>query len=163
LLAFGGPSTDLMQSEGSSLATSSQPGGLVGRGAQVAMTRLEGVAVGVLFEQIQIQAGRAIGADQFYISPGDRPELANSSSSGFSNFIQGTRVEAGKYLNSHTFLGVQEYNYRPGVKLEYRTGKGWLYTAYTQPQVLLNPPTLEVQPWFPRRSFGALAIRQWRF
>ena len=163
LLAFGGPATDLMQTEGSSLATGSGPGSLVGRGADVAMTRLEGVAVGVLFEQIQAQAGRALGADQFYIAPGDAPELVSGSSSGFSKFVQQTRVEGGKYLNSRTFLGVQLYNYLPGARLEYRTGRGWLYTAYTQPQVLLNRPTLESQPFFTRQSFGVRVLRQWRF
>jgi len=163
LLAFGGPATDLMQTEGSSLATGNGPGSLVGRGADVAMTRLEGIAVGVLFEQIQAQAGRALGADQFYIAPGDAPELVSGSSSGFSKFIQQTRIEGGKYLNSRTFLGVQVYNYLPGARLEYRTGHGWLYTAYTQPQVLLNPPTLESQPFFTRQSFGVRVLRQWRF
>lgn len=163
LLAFGAPATDLLQSEGSSISTTSQPGGLVGRGAQVAMTRLEGVAVGVLFEQIQAQAGRALGADQFYISPGDAPELVSGSSSGFQNFIQQTRVEGGKYLNQRTFLGFQAYNYRPGVRLEYRTGTGWLYTAYSQPEVSIRTPTLESQPWNARQSLGALVIRQWRF
>ena len=163
LLAFGAPATDLLQSEGSSLSTTSQPGGLVGRGAEVAMTRLEGVAVGVLFEQVQQRAGRALGADQFYITPGDAPELVSGTSSGFSQFIQGTRVEGGKYLNSHTFLAVQEYSYLPGARLDYRTGTGWLYSVYTQPQVLLNQPTLETQPFFRRQSFGARVIRQWRF
>jgi len=163
LLAFGGPATNLAQTEGSSLSTSSQPGNLVGQGAQLAMTRLEGVAVGVLFEQVQNQAGRALGADQFYISPGDTPELASGATNGFQQFIQTTRVEAGKYLNPRTFLSVQEYSYIPGVRLEYRTNTGWLYTAYTQPQVLLKEPTLEVQPWFRRQSVGGLIIRQWRF
>lgn len=163
LLAFGAPATDLLQSEGSSLQTTSQPGGLVGRGAEVAMTRLEGVAVGVLFEQVQQRAGRALGADQFYITPGDAPELVSGTSSGFQQFIQGTRIEGGKYLNSHTFLAVQEYSYLPGARLDYRTGTGWLYSVYTQPQVLLNQPTLESQPFFRRQSFGARVIRQWRF
>ena len=163
LLAFGAPATDLLQSEGSSLSTTSQPGGLVGRGAEVAMTRLEGVAVGVLFEQVQVRAGRALGADQFYITPGDAPELVSGTSSGVSQFIQGTRIEGGKYLNSHTFLAFQEYSYLPGARLDYRTGTGWLYSVYTQPQVLLNRPTLESQPFFRRQSFGARVIREWRF
>ena len=87
----------------------------------------------------------------------------SGTSSGFSQFIQGTRVEGGKYLNSHTFLAVQEYSYLPGARLDYRTGTGWLYSVYTQPQVLLNQPTLETQPFFRRQSFGARVIRQWRF
>jgi hypothetical protein len=116
----------------------------------------------VLFEQIQAQAGRALGADQFYIAPGDAPELVGGSS-GFSGFIQGTRIEGGKYLNSHTFIGVQEYSYLPGARLEYRTNRGWLYTVYTQPELLLRAPTLEGQTSIPRQSLGALIIRQWRF
>jgi translocation and assembly module TamB len=163
LLAFGGPSTDLLTSEGSSLGGTTTPGSLVGQSAQVAATRLEGVAVGVLFQQVQVQAGRALGADQFYISPGSTPELASATQSGFQNFIYSTRVEGGKYLNTHTFLGFQEYNFRPGVRLEYRTSKGWLYTAYTRPEVLLSEPTLQSQPWFARQAVGGLVIRQWRF
>jgi translocation and assembly module TamB len=162
LLAFGEPASNLLQPEGSSLAGGATSGGLVGRGAQLAMTRLEGIAVGVLFEQVQIQAGRALGADQFYITPGDTPELTTGTQ-GIRSFFNSTRIEAGKYLNPRTFLGVQEYSYLPGVRLEYRTSKGWMYTAYTQPQVLLNPPTLETQDYFRKQSFGALIIRQWRF
>jgi len=162
LLAFGGPATNLLQGEGSSLTGTGQPGGLVGQSAQVAMTRLTGVAVGVLFEQVQIQAGRAIGADQFYITPGGTPELT-SGTQGFTSFINSTRIEAGKYLNPHTFLGVQEYSNLPGVRLEYRTNHGWLYTAYTQPSVLLRPPRLEEQTWFRQQAYGGLIIRQWRF
>jgi translocation and assembly module TamB len=162
LLAFGQPASNLLQPEGSSLAGGGASGGLVGRGAQLAMTRLEGVAVGVLFEQLQVQAGRAIGADEFYITPGDAPELTTGTQ-GLQSFINSTRIEGGKYLNPRTFIGVQEYSWNPGVRLEYRTAKGWMYTAYTQPQVLLQPPTLEVQPYYRRQSVGALVIRQWRF
>lgn len=162
LLAFGEPANNLLQPEGSSLAGGGASGGLVGRGAQLAMTRLEGVAVGVLFEQVQVQAGRAIGADQFYITPGDAPELTTGTQ-GFTSFINSTRIEGGKYLNPRTFIGVQEYSLNPGVRLEYRTAKGWMYTAYTQPQVLLYAPTLETQPFHRKQSYGALIIRQWRF
>jgi translocation and assembly module TamB len=162
LLAFGGPTSSLLEPEGSSLAGAGGPGGVVGQSATVAMTRLEGIAVGVLFEQLQSRAGRALGADQFYISPGDTPELTTGKQ-GFNNFISTTRIEAGKYLNPRTFVSVQLYNNYPGVRLEYRTSKGWLYTAYTVPQALLSPPTLESQPSYPVQSFGALIIRQWRF
>lgn len=162
LLAFGEPASNLLQPEGTSLAGGGTSGGLVGRGAQLAMTRLEGVAVGVLFEQVQVQAGRAIGADEFYITPGDAPELTTGTQ-GVQSFINSTRIEGGKYLNPRTFLGVQEYSWQPGVRLEYRTAKGWMYTAYTQPQVLLYAPTLETQPYFRKQSVGALIIRQWRF
>jgi translocation and assembly module TamB len=162
LLAFGGPTTTLLAPEGSSLGGAGGPGGVVGQSAQVAMTRLEGVALGVLFEQLQSRAGAALGADQFYISPGDTPELTTGQK-GWYNFITNTRVEGGKYLNPRTFVGVQLYNNLPGVRLEYRTSKGWMYTAYTQPSVLLKQPTLESQPSWTTQSAGALIIRQWRF
>ena len=162
LLAFGGPTTNLLAPEGSSLGGAGGPGGVVGQSAQVAMTRLEGVALGVLFEQLQSRAGQALGADQFYISPGDTPELTTGQK-GWSNFIQNTRVEGGKYLNPRTFVGVQLYNNLPGARLEYRTSKGWTYTAYTQPSVLLKEPTLESQPFWTTQAFGALIIHQWRF
>jgi translocation and assembly module TamB len=162
LLAFGGPSTTLLAPEGSSLGGAGGPGGVVGQTADVAMTRLEGVAVGVLFEQLQARAGKALGADQFYISPGDTPELTTGRQ-GWNNFISLTRVEAGKYINPRTFVGVQYYNNYPGLRLEYRASKGWLYTAYTQPQTLLNQPTLESQNAQAVQAFGGLIIRQWRF
>jgi translocation and assembly module TamB len=162
LLAFGGPSTTLLQTEGSSLGGAGGPGGVVGQTADVAMTRLEGVAIGVLFEQVQARAGKALGADQFYISPGDTPELTTGRQ-GWNNFITNTRVEAGKYINARTFVGVQYYNNYPGLRLEYRASKGWLYTAYTQPQTLLNQPTLESQNFTSLQAFGGLIIRQWRF
>lgn len=165
LLAFGGPTTNLLQPEGSSLGGAGGPGGVVGQSAQVAMTRLEGVAIGVLFEQVQTRAGKALGADQFYISPGDTPELATNKQTqqAWTTFITNTRVEAGKYINMRTFVSVQYYNNYPGVRLEYRAGAGWLYTVYTTPQALLKEPTLESQDWFPRQAFGGLIIRQWRF
>jgi len=162
LLAFGGPTTTLLAPEGSSLGGAGGPGGVVGQTAQVAMTRLEGVALGVLFEQLQSRAGAALGADQFYISPGDTPELTTGQK-GWYNFITNTRIEGGKYLNPRTFVGVQLYNNLPGVRLEYRTSKGWMYTAYTQPSVLLKQPTLESQDSWTTQSAGALIIRQWRF
>jgi autotransporter translocation and assembly factor TamB len=162
LLAFGGPTTNLLEPEGSSLGGAGQPGGVVGQSAQVAMTRLEGVALGVLFEQLQSRAGKALGADQFYISPGDTPEL-QTGQQGWSNFIKSTRVEAGKYINPNTFVSVQLYNNYPGVRLEYRASKGWLYSAYTAPQALLLEPTLEAQNSYSKQAYGALIIRQWRF
>ena len=60
-------------------------------------------------------------------------------------------------------MGVQLYNNRPGVRLEYRNNKGWIYTGYTQPSILLKEPTLESQPFWSPQSVGALIIRQWRF
>jgi translocation and assembly module TamB len=165
LLAFGSPTTNLLEPEGSSLGGAGGPGGVVGQTAQVAMTRLEGVAIGVLFEQLQSRAGKALGADQFYISPGDTPELATNSQTqqAWTNFIKNTRVEAGKYVNPRTFVSVQIYNNLPGVRLEYRASEGWLYTAYTAPQALLLEPTLESQSSYSKQAYGALIIRQWRF
>ena len=165
LLAFGGPTTNLLAPEGSSLGGAGGPGGVVGQTAQVAMTRLEGVAVGVLFEQLQSRAGKALGADQFYISPGDTPELVTNhqTQQAWTTFITNTRVEAGKYINPRTFVSVQYYNNYPGVRLEYRTNGGWLYTAYTTPQAQLLEPTLESQNSQNRQAFGGLIIRQWRF
>jgi hypothetical protein len=165
LLAFGGPSSTLLAPEGSSLGGAGGPSGVVGQTANVAMTRLEGVALGVLFEQVQARAGKALGADQFYISPGDTPELATNSQTqqAWTNFIKNTRVEAGKYVNPRTFVSVQIYNNLPGVRLEYRASEGWLYTAYTAPQALLLEPTLESQSSYSKQAYGALIIRQWRF
>lgn len=164
LLAFGRSTSSLMQPEGSSVASIGTPGDLVGVGAALAMKRLEGVALGVAIQQLQAEAGRATGADFFDITPGATPEVTQIVGGGnLSTFLADTRVEAGKYLNPRTFLGVQEQIQRPGLRLEYRTPKGWRYDLSFEPRVILLEPTLTGQPWRATQQLGAFIIHEWKF
>ena len=166
LLAFGTSTESLLESPGgstTSLATVGD-GNLVGMGAALAMRRLTGVAVGVLIDQAERQAGKSLAVDQFNITPGDAAELANlAGSQTFTTFVQSTRIEAGKYLNARTFVGLQYYANRPGARVEYRTSKGWRYNAFLQPRVQLETPTLVEQPSRPYLAGGVFIIREWRF
>ena len=167
LLAFGESTESLLERGGSStssLATVGQPGNLVGMGATLAARRLAGVAVGVLVDQAEAQAGRALAVDQFNITPGDAAELANlAGPQTITTFLQSTRMEAGKYLNARTFVGLQYYAKSPGGRIEYRTNRGWRYSAFLQPRVLLSAPTLAEQKSFPTFAGGVFIIREWRF
>ncbi|HKO16710.1 MAG TPA: translocation/assembly module TamB domain-containing protein, partial [Gemmatimonadaceae bacterium] len=164
LLAFGRSSSTLLEPTGSSLAGVGGSGNLVGAGAALATKRLTGVALGVLVDQAEAEVGRGIGADQFNITPGDVAEVTNlAGNPNLQGFINDTRIEAGKYLNPRTFLGLQEFGGQMGGRIEYRTPSGFTYSAYTQPRILLLPPRLDAQPNITKSSFGALILRQWKF
>jgi hypothetical protein len=167
LLAFGRSTESLLEPGGgssTSLATAGAPGDLVGSGAILVARRLTGVAVGVLADQAETQAGRALAVDQFNITPGDVPELSGlGGPQTFSSFLTSTRIEAGKYLNPRTFVGLQHYAAYPGARIEYRTNKGWRYSAVVSPRVQLKDPTLASQPYRTIPSYGVFIIREWRF
>lgn len=163
-LAFGRSTTSLLDfGSGSSVSSLTTSGDLVGFGAQLAVRRLAAVAVGVAANELQTQAGRAIGADVLNVTPADvPPELLQGR--GISNFLRQTQIEAGKYLNPRTYLGLQSVAQYPGAQLQYRTGKGWLYQISTAPRILPDEPTLSTRgPGTPVQSIGVLAIRSWRF
>jgi hypothetical protein len=164
LLAFGQSTTSLLTPTGTSLASIGTTGDLVGVGAAIAMRRLTSVAADVLIDQLERELGRGLGADQFNITAGDVTELTSvTGEQTASNFIKETRIEAGKYLNPRTFVGLQEHAGLVGARIEYRTSKGWRYSAFAEPRIRLEPPTLAEQPFFTRQSYGAFVIREWRF
>jgi len=163
LLAFGQPTSTLLSFGSSSVAGSAATGDLFGTGAQFAVQRLAGVAVGVAVDQLEMQAGRAFGTDVLDITPGDVPVFKGGSSIG--NFFTQTRIEAGKYINGRTFVGLQEQGGQPGASIEHRTVDGWRFNASVEPRILLLPPTLSLtgQPLRSTRSYGGFIIREWRF
>jgi len=129
-------------------------------GAQAAVKRLASTALGVMVDQVQVQAGRAFGTDVFDITPADVPtELGAQNVIGF---LQSTRVEAGKYITPNLFAAVQAQQY-PGARVEYRTAKRWQFQTSIEPRYLLQPPRLALQPVAPVSSFGAFVIREWRW
>ena len=161
LLAFGQSSTSLLASNTSSIAGSAATMDLFGVGAQVAVKRLASTALGVMVDQIQIQAGRAFGTDVFDITPADVP--TNASSEGFSEFLRDTKFEAGKYINPRTYVSVQEASKLFGAGIEYRTPDNWRFSAAFEPRVLLLEPNLKEFNTRTLRTLGAFVIREWRF
>jgi translocation and assembly module TamB len=158
LLAFGQTTTSLLASGSSSIAGSAATADLFGVGAQVAVRRLAGVALGTAVQQIEIEAGRAFGTDVFDITPSDVP-----SGNFILSFFQQTKFEAGKYVNPRTFLSVQYQAYRPGIAVEHRTMDGWRFSAAIEPRLLLSEPRLNEQPIRTVRSYGGFIAREWRF
>jgi translocation and assembly module TamB len=161
LLAFGQSTTSLLAFSSSSVAGNAATSDLFGAGAQLAVRRLEGVALGVAVEQLQQQAGRAFGTDVFDITPADVPTEIGGR--GIGNFLTQTKIEAGKYVNPRTFLTVQEQAMRPGLAIEHRTADGWQFRATAEPRILLSEPTLNSQPYRTVPSYGGFIIREWRF
>jgi translocation and assembly module TamB len=161
LLAFGQPTSSLLAFGSSSVAGSAATGDLFGTSAQFAAQRLASVAVGVAVDQIELQAGRAFGTDVLDITPGDVPVFKGGSRLG--NFFSGTRIEAGKYINGRTFVGLQEQGGQPGASIEHRTADGWRFNASIAPRIILREPTLTQQPYRATRSYGGFIIREWRF
>jgi len=161
LLAFGQPATSLLSVSSSSIAGNAATSDLFGAGAQLAVRRLESVALGVAVEQLQQQAGRAFGTDVFDITPADAPTEIGGR--GIGNFLTQTKIEAGKYINGRTFLTVQEQAMRPGAAIEHRTADGWQFRVSAEPRILLSEPTLNAQPIRTVPAYGGFIIREWRF
>ncbi len=161
LLAFGQSTTSLLAFTNSSIAGSAATGDLFGVGAQVAVQRLAGVAVGVAVQQVEMQAGRAFGTDVFDITPGDNPLAGGSRAIG--NFFTQTKIEAGKYVNTRTFVSAQEQASHFGASIEHRTADGWHFDASIEPRILLLEPRLNSQPIRKTQAYGGFVLREWRF
>jgi translocation and assembly module TamB len=169
-LAFG-------RSAGSLLQLGGAGGGLQGSNVlNVATTRLAGVAIGVLFDDLEGEAARSLGVDVFNVTPGDFPIF--QAQSGFEQFLRGTEIEAGRYVSPSTFVSVvttpgvltcaggQRENSAcaiPGFTLQYRTNKGYRFETSLTPRYILDPPTLAGQNAAGTSQFGAFVIREWRF
>jgi translocation and assembly module TamB len=160
LLAFGQNTTSLLANSSSSIAGSAATLDLFGVGAQMAVKRLASTALGVMVDQVQIQAGRAFGTDVFDITPADVPTVTGQ---GLGSFLRDTRFEAGKYINPRTYVSAQEAAYNFGLGIEHRTADGWRFTAAFEPRVLLLEPTLKDVPTRTQRTLGGFIIREWRF
>jgi translocation and assembly module TamB len=160
LLAFGQSATSLGSLQASSLGSG---GPTLLTGAQFATRQLAGVALGVVFDQVEATLGKALGTDYFNVTPADVPaELTNTN--GFATFVTGTRFEGGKYLNPRTFVVGQMVGIDiPGARIQYRDAKGWRYEATTERRFLLKQPTLSAQEFARKQGFGAFIIREWKF
>jgi translocation and assembly module TamB len=174
-LAFGESSNSLLQFNQTSLS-SPQGGNLI----NVASARLAGVALGETLNQMEGDAARSLGVDIFNITPGDVP--VNTGQGGFQQFITGTELEVGRYINPRTFVtgivspgavACAQGSRRndptgsncvpPGVNLTHRTSKGYRFETGYSPRYILDPPTLDGQRASGTGQFGAFVIREWRF
>jgi translocation and assembly module TamB len=171
-LAFGESSNSLLQFSQTSLSG----GNLV----NVASARLAGVALGEALNQLEGDAARQLGVDVFNITPGDVP--VNPGQSGIQQFITGTELEVGRYVNPRTFVtaivspgavacasGSSRRDERgsncvpPGVNITHRTSKGYRFETGYSPRYILGSPTLSGQRASGTGQFGAFVIREWRF
>jgi autotransporter translocation and assembly factor TamB len=166
-LAFGRSSSSLLQVQGSALSgQASGSGELVGAVASIATRQLAGVALDALTNELEQDAARSLGADEFNVTPADVPPELSSNS--VINSLSLTEIEAGKYVNrSRTFVAVQAQpaNKNPfGIRLQHRMPKGLRLELSYVPRYLLREPSLAAQDEPPRKNiFGAFVIREWRF
>ena len=173
-LAFGQSTGTLLTFNQTSL-TDTRGGNLV----NMAGARLAGVALGEALNQAEGNAARSLGVDVFNVTPGDVP--VNPGQSGFQQFVLGTELEVGKYVNPQTFVtfigapgnfpcfggrGSADNGNScvpPGLTLTHRTSKGYRFETGYSPRYILAEPTLEGQRAAGTGQFGAFVIREWRF
>ena len=166
-LAFGKSSSSLLTAQGSALSgQSSGSGELAGAVASIATRQLAGTALDVLTNELEQDAARSLGTDEFRLTPADVP--AELSSNSVISSLSLTEIEAGKYINrSRTFVAVQAQpaNKNPfGVRLVHRMPKGLRLELSYVPRYLIREPTLAAQADPPRKNIlGAFVIREWRF
>ena len=120
------------------------------------------MAVGVLTEELEEDVRKGLRADYVNITPADVPQEFVMGR-GLGGFLTHTRVEVGRYIGPDTFLAVQQAAGIFGVRLEHRTGGGWLYEALTEQAVVPAPPTLAGQRFSHVRRHGVFVVREWRF
>jgi translocation and assembly module TamB len=177
-LAFGESSGSLLQTGTGSLAGGATGGNLI----NLASARLAGIALGEALNQAEGDAARSLGVDVFNITPGDVP--VSPGQSGVEQFLKGTEIEVGRYVNPRTFARVVASPglalcgtgrnrdpeaagsgacAPPGLTITHRTAKGYRFeTGYT-PRYILETPTLAGQRALGTGQFGAFVIREWRF
>ena len=166
-LAFGRSSSSLLQVQGSALSgQSSGSGELAGAVASIATRQLAGTALDVLTNELEQDAARSLGTDEFRLTPADVP--AELSSNSVISSLSLTEIEAGKYINrSRTFVAIQAQpaHKNPfGIRFVHRMPKGLRLEMSYIPRYLVREPTLAAQEDPPRKNIlGAFVIREWRF
>jgi hypothetical protein len=163
-LAFGRSSSSLLQNEGSSASSGNASGSIVGTGAAMAYKRLAAVGIGVIADQFEGEASRSLGADVFNITPADvAPEIYTPN--GISDFLAGTQVELGKYIDPRTYLSLRAAGKGyPGIGLRQRTAKGFIYEMSFEPRFPVTAPSLDAAGNRHQFGvFGAFVTREWRF
>ncbi|HVE79692.1 MAG TPA: translocation/assembly module TamB domain-containing protein, partial [Gemmatimonadaceae bacterium] len=166
-LAFGRSSSSLLQLGGTSGGGgASSSGGLVGTGAALATRQLASVALGVVTNELEGEVSRSADLDVFNIAPADIPEEAIRGQ-GIGEFARNTNIEAGKYTDPRTFVGLQASlgSGRPGLRVQRRIPRGFILEGSWEPRYRVREPSLVTETDVPRpsRAFGVFLIREWRF
>ncbi|HSJ23162.1 MAG TPA: translocation/assembly module TamB domain-containing protein [Longimicrobiales bacterium] len=161
-LAFGRDASSLLQQQGSGLSGQGGAAGeLVGNIAGLATQQLTSVALEAAVSEVEREVARELSLDMFRISSADVP--AEVFTGGYGDIFRATEVEAGRYLRPRLFLAAQARGGRPGLRLEYRTPRGYEWHAAWQPRFMPVDPTLmDVAPGR-TTVFGTFLFREWRF
>ncbi|HEU4565100.1 MAG TPA: translocation/assembly module TamB domain-containing protein [Gemmatimonadaceae bacterium] len=166
-LAFGRSSSSLLQFQGSSLSgQGTSSGQLVGDVAALASRQLAGIALGTALKELQTEGARSTGLDVLNITPADiPPEIFSGSAIG--QVFTGTQIEAGKYLNTRTFLSVQltpDFRSAPGIRLVHRMPKGLRIESSIEPRYQPQRPSLtDLGRPTATSVFGAFLVLERRF
>jgi hypothetical protein len=161
-LAAGRSTTSILQLGASGLAPVLDFTGV----GKIAGQSFIGLALGTLVSEVEREAEgagmRQLGLDLLNISPAETyTEIAKGD---IWSFLRQTEVEAGRYVNTRTFVaGQMRLSATPGVRAVHRTPKGFRFEASWEPRLLLREPTLAEQRSLTKRAFALFIIREWRF
>ncbi len=164
-LAFGQSASSLVTLQSSAALSTGGSGGLAGIPALV-QQQVGSLAIGAMVEQtvsdLQEQGTRA-GLDVFRVHPGELPAEA-AFQSYFSNVLNGTEIEAGKYLSRRFFVELRGRTTTiPGVLLEYRRPSGFTWTTTWEPRFLPAEPSFSALTASRVRAFGTFLRWSKRF
>jgi len=163
-IAFGRDASSLLLQQGSALSTTGAAGGeIVGNVAGIATQQLAAVALDALVTDLERDLAREVGLDVVRITPADLP--AEVFTGSYLDVLRGTEVEVGRYIGRRLFLAGQARGTftAPGVMLEYRTPRGFIWTTSWQPRFLPLEPTLQEREAERTSVLGSFLFREWRF
>jgi translocation and assembly module TamB len=160
-LAFGRDASSLLNQQGSALTGDGGAGDLVGNVAAIATQQLTAVALEAAVSEVERDVARELGLDVFRITPANVPIEALTGE--FIDILRATEVEAGRYIQPRLFVGAQARAGRPGLRLEYRSPRGYEWEAAWQPRFMPTEPTLTDMEPERTNVLGAFLFRQWRF
>jgi translocation and assembly module TamB len=171
-LAFGRESGSLLELEGTALSAGGSGSPTLLGVSRFAAQRLATLAVGMGLQEAEFEWGRQLGVDVFNVRPADLP-IDNLGEATFREFLLGTEVEVGKYINPYTFVATQGSlsalqgrsgpRAPPGIRLQHRTGHGWRFEPFIEPRFLAQEPTLSIQRPIGTSAFGITIVREWRY
>ena len=161
--AFGESTSSLLQPQtGGSITGGSGGGGaLLGPIGALATQQLGATAVGTVVDQLEQQGRRALNLDVLNVTPAPvPPELALQ---GYFNLFRGAQYEAGRYLSSRWFIAGQGRTAAvlPGLRLEYRTLRGFQWVTSWEPRYVPQQPSLAI-PQTPETERVLGLFLQWR-
>ncbi|HEX6059019.1 MAG TPA: translocation/assembly module TamB domain-containing protein, partial [Gemmatimonadaceae bacterium] len=168
-LAFGQESSSLLPSVTSAGGGGTEASGnLATQAAGIAAQQVGGMALGIIVDDLEGDASRSLGLDVLNITPAGVGSILDVD---VRTFIENTQIEAGRYVNRDTFVGVELQPSRdllsgeqvPGLLVDRRLGGGSILRASLEQRYLLQPPTLGSWQNQASMALGVFLIREWRF